>query len=383
MLQREVDFHIVAAETVIVIGIRVFCPPVNRLSLGLFIVFKLPSQLLRLVRLVNAVAVIAFAGEHDLIAAVGRKGVFLIDRVHLVRQILNEFCQAFFPDVVISVIVSFIVNFQPVLEIRSVQDPGPAARQVIHDPAAGQFVELLDILSQSFIVLADLGRQIDALPGVQIQVSLLDQSGIQHGCIRSFHVQCRSVHFRRHAELTVLIVQKCVLRLDHIGALRLRHCMEDRKQLFSRILSLFRNLVPGIPEYAQDPFIGTLFFHQAVQPSVRNIMIINIFSFNCQRIAVPEGNLHFIVSQDFLHFTDGHCSDFISVDDRTGNESVSIVVCFAADNAAGQRCDGNARCDRALLKFIFSFYHMYFLVSHPRIVLVIPRHYSSKHSPLQ
>ena len=246
VLLRQVHFHIVAAKAVVVVGVRGFCPPIDRLSLCLFVVVQLPPQLLCLVCLVDPVAVIALAGEHDLIAAVGRKGVLLVDGIYLVGKVLHKRCQAFLPDVVVSVIVALVVHFQPVLEFRAVQHSGIAARQIIYDARAGQIVELLDVLYEPLVLLADLGRQIGPLCIFQMQRLLLYENCLSHSRVRSLLVQRCSVHLRRHEELAVLIVHKRVPGRDHVGALHLRHRMEDRQQLLRREFLLFRYLIAGV-----------------------------------------------------------------------------------------------------------------------------------------
>ena len=95
-------------------------------------------------------------------------------------------------------------------------------------------------------------------------------------------------------------------------------------------------------------------------------MIIDVLSGNCERLAVPEGYLQLIVSQDLLHFADGHFCDLMPVDDRAGNECISVVKRLATDDPSCQRNNGNAGRNSALPTLIFSLYHiLYFLVPIP------------------
>ena len=110
MLQGQVHFDVIAAETVIVVGIRGLGPPVDRFSFELFVVRDLLPELLRFVLLVDPVAVISFAGEHDLIAFVRCEGMLFVDRVHFISKFFHEFIDVIIPRRFIYVVISIVVR---------------------------------------------------------------------------------------------------------------------------------------------------------------------------------------------------------------------------------------------------------------------------------
>ena len=323
----------------VVIGLCRLRPAVYRLPLDLFISVQFFPQLLFFLCLVYAVAIVALSGHHDLIAVVGGKGMLFIDRVYLFCKFLYIFLEALIPDVVVSVIIALVVHFQPVLEDRSVQDLGRAARQFVDNSASGQLIELLCLFTQIFVIFSDLRIAVNSFRVSQVDgTDLLVDSG-DHRASDELRIQGCALHLRNDRKGTVNIVKMGVFRRDHVGLIHLRRGVKDRQEFLFGILFFLVDLVRVLSEKSGAPQIRILLLHQRVQFAVRHIMVIYFIVRDSQIFSIAEFQDQAVVSKHFFHFTDCEAGSIHAVYHSTGNKSIPkfqrLIDIQASHNSGG------------------------------------------------
>ena len=338
MLFREIYLHITAAETMVVIWGCSFRSAVERLPLDLFILVQFFPQLLLFLCLVYSVAVVALSGHRDLVPIMCGKGMLFIDRVHLVGKFLYIVLDALIPDVVISVIITFVVHFQPVFEDRSVQYLRAAARQLINNSASGQFVELLCLFIEALIIFSDLRTAVDPFRVFKIDRCDLPVHCGKHRVPHKLRIKSCAFHLRSDCKSAVHIVKTGVLRRDHGIHVHLRHRVKHFQEFLFGILLLFADLM-GIASYEPlSPQIRILLREDRVQTSVGDIMVVYIFSRNRKLFSIPERHFQVILPQYLFHFGDRAAVGFYAVDHSSRDKGIPVVQRLIDIKASGQHC---------------------------------------------
>ena len=157
--------------------------------------------------------------------------MLFIDRVYLFCKFLYIFLEALIPDVVVSVIIALVVHFQPVLEDRSVQDLGRAARQFVDNSASGQLIELLCLFTQIFVIFSDLRIAVNSFRVSQVDgTDLLVDSG-DHRASDELRIQGCALHLRTWASSGAIMLDSFICG----AALRIARSFSLEYSFFSLI----------------------------------------------------------------------------------------------------------------------------------------------------